>query len=131
MAMDGKITYLNTDLDLVSEHDLTALTAEFEAGEFWTLRTTLGDDGLWYATIETEQRHEEPEPNIAAMLNVIESLAAPLRLIWDNCRLRQFNMGYDCGDEPWAFNQGLSAELLGRIAAVGASVRLTLYPDRE
>jgi hypothetical protein len=129
--MDGKITYLNTDLDLVSEHDLTALAAAFEAGEFWTLRTTLGDDGLWYATFETDEQYDAPEPNIAAMLSVIESLARPLRSTWDNCRFREFNMGYDCGDEPWAFNQGLSAALLGRIAAVGASLRLTLYPDRE
>jgi hypothetical protein len=58
VAMDGKITYLNTDLDLVSEHDLTALAAEFEAGDFWTLRTTLGDDGLWYATFETDEHYD-------------------------------------------------------------------------
>ena len=47
------------------------------------------------------------------------------------CTTREFNLGYDCGAEPWAFNQGLSSELLGRIAAVGASLRLTIYPDRE
>ena len=32
---------------------------------------------------------------------------------------------------PWAFNQGLSSGLLGRVAAVGASLRITLYPSRE
>jgi hypothetical protein len=86
---------------------------------------------LWYATFETDEHFDEPEPNIAAIVSVFESLAAPLRFTWDNCGLRKVNLGYDCGDEPWAFNQGLSAELLGRIAAVGAPLRLTLYPDRE
>src|SRR5205823_4441995 len=89
-----------------------------------------GDDGLWHVTFETEDQHGEPEPNIAAMLDVIEPLAEPLRSVWAGCLLREFNIGYECGLEPSAFNQGLSAELLGRMAAVGASLRITLYPFR-
>ena len=23
---------------------------------------------------------------------------------WTHCELTGFNIGYDCGDEPWAFN---------------------------
>jgi hypothetical protein len=70
----------------------------------------------------------EPEANIAAMLVIVESLARPLRSVWDGCTRREFNIGYECGAEPWAFNQGLRAELLGQMAAVGASLRVTLYP---
>ena len=128
--MDGLIGYLNTDLDLTSADDLTALATAFEAGGVPPVHVTRGDDGLWYACLETGQQHAEPEPNIAAMLNVVEALAPNLRLVWSGCT-RQFNIGYDCGLEPWAFNQGLSPELLGRIAAAGASLQWTLYPDRE
>ena len=92
---------------------------------------TQGDNGLWYATFETDQSHAEPEPNIAAMLAIVESLPGPRRTVWDGCTRREFNIGYDCGAEPWAFNQGLSAALLGRMAAAGTSLRVTLYPDRE
>lgn len=88
-------------------------------------------DGLWYATFETSAQFAEPEPNIAAMLAIVESLARPLLSVWDGCTRREFNIGYDCGAEPWAFNQGLPAELLGHMAAAGASLRVTLYPDRE
>lgn len=129
--MDAVISYLNTDLDLTSADDLTALAAAFEAAGVFPLRVTRGEDGLWYACFETDEQHTEPEPNIAAMLAVVESLAPPLRPIWAGCSRREFNIGYDCGLEPWAFNQGLSAELLGRMAAAGASLRITLYPDRE
>jgi hypothetical protein len=62
------------------------------------------------------------------MIAVVESLAESLRAVWAGCTLREFNIGYDCGDRPWAFEQGLSTGLLGRIAAVGASLRITLYP---
>ncbi len=129
--MDGLITYLNTDLDLTSDEGLTALAAALEAGGVPPLHVTKGDDGRWYATFETDEQHSQPEPNIGAMLAAVESLAPPLRSVWAGCSRREFNIGYDCGLEPWAFNQGLSAELLGRMAAAGVSLRVTLYPDRE
>lgn len=128
--MDGLIGYLNTDLDLISADDLTALAAAFEAGRVPPLHVTRADDGRWYAIFDTDKEFDEPEANIAAMLAVVESLAPPLRSTWSGCSRREFNIGYDCGQEPWAFNQGLSAELLGRMAAAGASLRVTLYPDR-
>jgi hypothetical protein len=129
--VDHTICYLNTDLDLTSAEDLTALAAAFESGGAPALQVTHGADALWHAIFETSAQFAEPEPNIAAMLAIVESLAGPLRSMWDGCTLREFNIGYDCGDEPWAFNQGLPADLLGRMAAAGASLRVTLYPDRE
>ena len=129
--MAKSITYLNTDLDLVSANDLTALGAAFKAAGVRPLHVTPVDDKGWYACFETDEQHTEPEPNIAAMLAVVESLSPPLRSAWAGCSKREFNIGYDCGLEPWSFNQGLSAELLGRMAAAGACLRVTLYPDRD
>jgi hypothetical protein len=76
-------------------------------------------------------RSTEPEQNIAALVTIAESLGETDRSVWQRCSLREFNIGYNCGVEPWAFNQGLSCDLLGRMAAVSASLRITLYPDRE
>jgi hypothetical protein len=129
--MNDTIHYLNTDLELASDEDLSALTAAFEAKGMWTLFVAApGADGLWYATFEIDHLNEEPEPTIAAMLDVIESQTEPLQLVWSRCKVRDFNLGYDCGSEPWAFNQGLSNALLTRIVAAGASLRWTLYPSR-
>ena len=50
--MDGTICYLNTDLDLTSSDDLTALAAVFESRGVFPLHVTRGEDGLWYATFE-------------------------------------------------------------------------------
>ena len=128
--MDNTICYLNTDLDLTSTEDLTVLAAALEAEGIPPLHVTHDADGLWHATFETDTQFAEPAPNIATMLAIVESLAESLRSVWDGCTLREFNIGYDCGAEPWAFNQGLPVELLSRMAAAGASLRLTLYPDR-
>lgn len=128
--MDGKIQCLNTDLDLMSADDVTALASALEALGVFPLHVTRGEDALWFATFETSSV-DQPEQNVAAMITAIESLPENLRAIWSSCRLREFNIGCDCGDEPWAFNQGMSNELLCRIAAVGASLRITIYPDRD
>jgi hypothetical protein len=130
-VVPGTICYLNTDLDLTSPSDLTALAAAFEARGLRSLHVACGEDAQWYATFENAGRQTDPEQDIAAMVAVVESLGEPHRSAWRGCTRREFNIGYDCGDEPWAFNQGLSCALLGRMADVGASLRITLYPYRE
>ena len=128
----GTVTnYINTDLVLISTEDLTALAEALEVNGVSPLHVTHGDNGRWYATFETNAPHIEPEPNIAAMLDAIDSLIEPLRSIWDRCSLREFNMGYECGAEPWGFNQGLSAQLLSRLVDTGATLRITLYPSQK
>lgn len=107
------------------------LALAFEAKGLLPLHVTDGDDGLWYATFETMEQYDEPEPNIASILAIVESLSEPLQLMWAGCVQREFDIGYDCGERPWAFNQGLSNALLERIAKVGASLRITLYPSEH
>jgi hypothetical protein len=131
--MDGVTHYINTDLDLTSADDLTELAAAFEVrGLTLMRRVTRLADGQWFCGFSMGGPwFEEPEPNIAAMLAVIEALDPPLRSAWAGCSLRVFDVGYDCGQEPFAFRQDLSAELLVRLAAVGGSLRVTLYSERE
>jgi hypothetical protein len=128
--MDNSICYLNTDLNLACQQDLTELARALEVCGCSPLHVTLGDDQNWYATFETDEQHAEPELSIAQMLTVIESLDEALHSVWMKCTRRELNIGYDCGEKPWAFNQELSAGLMGRLAALRASLRITLYPDR-
>ena len=108
--------------------DLTVLALAFEARGLLPLHVTDGEGDLWYATFETIEQYDEPEPNIVSILEVIESLSGPLQLMWFGCIHREFDIGYNCGSQPWAFNQGLSNDLLDRMAKARASLRITLYP---
>jgi hypothetical protein len=127
----GLIHYLNSDLDVWSADDLTALAAAFETKGMYALHVTHGEDGQWWATFETSNSYEEPEQTIAMMLDAVESLDPALLTVWQRCTRREIDIGYDCGDEPWAFNQALSSQLLGRMASAGLLLRITIYPDRE
>ncbi|MCC6361751.1 MAG: hypothetical protein IT450_23700 [Phycisphaerales bacterium] len=132
--MDGEIWYLNTDLDMRSHDDLTPIAESFREHGLFSLTLERGNDGTWFACFEldgSDESRREPAVTIEGLLRAIESLSQPLRAVWDRCTLREFNIGYDCGVTPWAFNQNLSNSLLTRIAAVGGSLRITLYPDVE
>jgi len=123
------IHYLNTDLDLVATEDPSSLVAALRArGVFNLYNPEGGTEGPWYVTFETNRTYANPDPNICALLKAIESLADNERRIWQSALKREFNIGYDCGDNPWAFNQGLENETLKRMAAVGATLRITIYP---
>jgi hypothetical protein len=126
--MKEQTHYLNTDLDLVAERNLDALTAALQSQGVFPLHNESRADGRWYATLETEVQFDRPEPNIAAILTAIETLDQRPRELWSACTSREFNIGYDCGDAPWAFNHALSPPTLARIAALGISLRITLYP---
>lgn len=129
--MNNTICYLNTDLYLISANDLTPIAEIFKAHGILSLQLARAEDGLWYANIEWDDEHGPPESAIADMITVVESFDDLQRRIWLGCTRCEFDIGYDCGEKPWAFNQGLSTELLGRMAAVRASLRITLYPDND
>jgi hypothetical protein len=128
------IHYLNTDLDIAAADDLTLLTAALQARGVSPLHVGQSENGEYTATLETDEPFEEPEANLLALLEVIEALHGLERVAWDVCTDRTFDIGYRCGSQPkWpgCFQQELSSQTLRRIADVGASLRLTLYPPLE
>lgn len=130
--MDDKLAYLNTDLDLQSTEDLSHLAAALEQNGVFPLHVTQGEDNQWYATFETEEQFEEPEATIAEMLKAIETLSESLRLVLARCILREMHLGYQCGQcDNWSLTHGLSSDTLARIAAMGLSLRITLYRQGE
>ena len=125
--MSAEITYSNTDLDLVASFDLAPLSSALESRGVDSLGIFQHVEGTWVSSFETGL-FDQPEDHIAALLDAIESLDSESRRLWDACSSREFNIGYECGTEPWAFNQGVSVSSLQRMTVLGISLRITLYP---
>ena len=125
--------YLNTDLDLIAEQDLTLLVQVLEASGFYSLHAGVGDDGKWYATLEINEAADEalhlrqPELTIVAMLDAIEALDASARALWDACMSKTLDIGYQCGDGIGVRN-ALTNATLTRMTALGVDVYISLYP---
>ena len=129
--MKSEIRYLNTDLDLTAGRDLSPLATVLQARGVYALSVIRGEDARWHATFETAKCFQTPEESMSVLLDAVESLSGDARNLWSECRSREFNIGYDCGDHPWAFNNGLSNSVLARAAAAGATLRITLYPPDD
>lgn len=137
MTRVPKIAYCNTDLALVAAFPLDQLVAALAlrgVSTFGVTKTEQAEGGtrpLSYANFNTDEQYDDLEQNVVALLAAVESLDRDERTAWRNCVRREFNVGYDCGDEPWAFNQGLSEQTIARLAAASAELRITLYPSRD
>jgi hypothetical protein len=123
------IGYLNTDLDLISDGDLTPLATELGVRGLMTLHCARMQDNRWLATLESLAQHAEAADTIADLLVAIEGLPPSFTADWRACNVREFNVGYECGRQPRALTQSLPVALLSRLVDVGASLRVTVYPD--
>lgn len=85
------ISNLNTDLDLIVDMDPSPLAAEFDSRDFF-VDVRPEENGLWYVLCE-DSNDTEPEPNIARLLDAIESLSEESREIWQRCSKRESNVG--------------------------------------
>jgi hypothetical protein len=137
-VLDGVTSYVTTDLVLYSIEDLTALAAALQArgldrrdGPRWMDETEWHRiaEPQWYLQFQAscEVSYNEPESEVAAILAAVEALDAPARATWDSCSQRVFDLGYDCGTKPFSVRHDFSAGTLARLAAAGATLRMTLY----
>lgn len=128
--------YRTTDFDLVSGLPMTKLCRYLDATDLHTIAEFQDERGRWHATFEIISaddfsRHETAEVTIKAILDIMEHLPPEERILMERCEEREFNTAYDLGTEPRDFNEGLSAETLQRVSALGISLRVTLYPGAE
>jgi hypothetical protein len=138
--VDGITRYRVTDLELHSAEDLTALAAALEAQGLSVTQRALQiaetsrewfriaeTDRMWVFQAGCEEQYDDPEPEVAALLEAVEALDPPARAAWAGCSQRIFDLGYDCGTKPFSVRHDLSAGTLARLAGAGGSLRITLY----
>lgn len=127
--MPGVTRYINTDLVLASKTRHNALCDEFDQ-KCCVLYQQQGDDGNWYAAIESNRINNlSAADDIQKMLAVVSTLTGDAKRQWDDCHSREFNIGFDCGD-TWAYPHSLPGDVVRAIADAGCSLSITLYPIR-
>ena len=125
--------YANADFDLKSTTPFEALQRELDES-CCVLHYTQGDDGHWHSIVESSQNDEScnrnAERDIAAIINAINALSPAAKEELDACYLREFNIGFGCGD-TWAYVHTLPKSTVRAVADVNCSLAVTLYPMRR
>ncbi|MCR4318586.1 MAG: hypothetical protein NUW37_19765 [Planctomycetes bacterium] len=119
--------YLNTDLELSATFDLASLAGEFEKLGIHVLHAYESPEGIHNAIFEAAEEFDDPSATIDAILRAIESLSDEGKDAWRFCSERCIDVGYDCAEVERMSETEFPGEILSRISAAGASLRVTLY----
>ena len=128
--------YLNVDLELDSETDLSALADHLGDSVFLLFNDRI--NGIYRLSLETSVAEEPASPTrdstrdaddcIWDFLALIAQLPPPLRAAWDGCISRVFDIGITAGTHPSMCIQTVSETTLQALSAVRGTIRVTVYP---
>ena len=101
--------YINTDFDLESEHPFETLTKELTLS-CYVLHYFQDDRSHWLARIESNCDHSlnkrDAATDILTIIKALNSLSEQAKKELAACYLREFNLGFNCGD-AWAYSHQL------------------------
>lgn len=122
----GETTFLNVDLDIESKQDITLIVQSFGEQVVLMRHEFLAD--TYYASFETG--YARLDEIIAEYVRLVQNLPSEAQIVWSQCK-RTLDIGYRCGVEPYTFHSTLSSEIVTKIAALGATIVITLYADMD
>lgn len=124
-----EVRYLNTDLEIESKDDLSRIVEEF--GEDVLVLYHGEIRGYQHASFEIGGGGRVADEVINYFCLLVESLPKEVREIWDGCCSRILDIGYQSGATPPNFRSEIMASTIQRVAGIGASIVITIYPLRE
>ncbi len=115
--------FLNIDLDISSEEDISELVIEI--GKNTCVLNNSSEEGVFEATFETGG--QEPNQIINEFVSIINELSPKAKAQWEDCKSREFNIGYDGGESPNVFVSALSGSSIKGISEINGEVVITIY----
>lgn len=120
--------FLNVDLEIESHHNLQPVVEDF------------GDDvhnlycgeaqGHYLASFELRGASgTDPDSIIYSFCTLIESFDNEAKRLWESAFTKVFDIGYEAGSEPISYSSEIRVGTIERVALLGASVRVTIYPS--
>ena len=121
------IKFLNVDLELESKQDISVIIQEFGEDVFVLYQGIARSYHQGRLEI-ADNSYNNADDIINEFCFLVEALPKDIRQIWDNCCLREFNIGYESGMTPISFRSDIKSTTIQRIANIGASLVITIYP---
>ena len=123
--MTQHVRYLNVDLEIESKNDLSKIVEEF--GEDVIVLYCGETRGYQHASFEAPNT-ADADDIINHFCLLVEELTKEAREVWDGCCSRVMDVGFESGTSPQNFRSEIRASTVQRVAAIGASIVITIYP---
>lgn len=117
--------YLNVDLEIDSPVDLGPIAEDF-GDDVSTLYC--GEWGQHYRAAFEVAHYGGVNESLALFCTLIESLDDTAKALWDSSFSRVFDLGFESGDTASSCQLALEPSIVARVAAVGATLAVTVYP---
>ena len=116
-------SFLNIDLDIESEQDITPLV-EFWGDELVVFRLEV-ENGVWFGSFETSEN--TVDDIIEKYCQLVSDLSPELKNIWDGARKRVFDIGFNAGYAPRMYQFSLAKEAISKLSNIGGSIAVSIY----
>lgn len=122
--------FLNVDLDVYSRCDLQPLVNSFGKK---VIALYVGHEKRGYAAHLELAGLQKPsaDSTIRAFCTLIRALHKTERELWNGAKSREFCVGVEAGQQPFASDFRIEAQTVKAVAELGAVIVLTVYgPER-
>ena len=122
-----EITYCNVDVDVYASEPLEPLTQALGKKIFLNYA---GREKRMYSAhfaLRSFVKTQRPDLAIRSLAKLIEALPPKPRRLWDKARRKEFNVGFQSGIEPHYREYEISPAAVRAVAALGASIIVTIY----
>jgi hypothetical protein len=121
--------FRNVDLEIVSSKSLDILGKVLES------RAVVLYCGKFFRrhllSLESLRCWNTPDAAARDLCRVVEQLSPAARVLWDNARSKESNVGYELRADCHYVQVGLHPETVRRIVALGGTVAFTCYHAEE
>jgi hypothetical protein len=117
--------FLNVDLDIHSTSDLQPLVSALgkKVHVLWVGRLKR----TYYAHLEVMKITKDADQTIRVFCALVKELPRAERKLWNQARIREFNIGVQGAARPTSYEITLQEETVRAAAELGARIGLTIY----
>jgi hypothetical protein len=132
MAQRRPASFLNLDLELNSRVNLSRLSEHLDRTTHVLYNGRIkGGYRLSAEPVIRGKVNPSPSACTQRFLDILEKLPTDLAKMFERCKSRVFDYGFDGGLESRSLAVSISNKHLSRIASLGIEIRVTVYPHRK
>ena len=127
--MGQDVHFANVEFELESDLSLKPLLDEISDKISLHYYDRL-ENGIDFASFDLRESGygQNIEVTVSAFCDLIEDLSPLAKEVWSQCVKRELDIGFEGGDSKFIFEGRIENKTLARVAEIGASVEITIYP---